>query len=49
MVEKLREYSEKGFAIVVFTNQHGISLKKQKDSDLMKKLGDIQQQVNVPM
>eukprot|EP00386_Alphamonas_edax_P007208 GDKI01023932.1.p1 GENE.GDKI01023932.1~~GDKI01023932.1.p1 ORF type:complete len:409 (+),score=99.98 GDKI01023932.1:19-1245(+) len=47
--EKLKEYSEKGYKIVILTNQKGISTGKSTAKEITGKIDDIQKAIGIPM
>lgn len=49
VVQKLKEYSEKGYKIVMFTNQAGVSAKKVKIGELKNKIQHILKKIGLPI
>jgi len=46
---KLKEFSTKGFSIVIFTNQRGIEKGHTSEADIVGKIHDISVQIGVPI
>ena len=45
VVEKVKEYNENGYGIVIITNQHGIGLGKAKKQDITDKIEQIHKEL----
>ncbi len=49
VVPNLKEWSKKGYKIVIFTNQNGISKGHTTETQIKQKIESISQQIGVPM
>ena len=49
IIPKLKEWYEKGYKIVIFTNQNGISKGHTTENEIKKKIENISQKIGVPI